>query len=141
MMEPHEHDFVEPSDIEVDENVYIYQQCHHRPVFGSQYSERWDEYFYEEGDRCEAMQITTFEFDEVYYDAGENIPVKQTTGLRKVEYDDAPGTWEDAVIEACADVEDDWPDPEQDEIARAVTVDAETYVVRWERSGRHETLK
>lgn len=62
----HEHDFVEPFDVEVDEVVIVYQRCQHRPIRGAHHSERLDEVFYDEGPRCEARQTTYYYLESVY---------------------------------------------------------------------------
>lgn len=63
----HDHDYAEPFDVEVDEVVVVYQRCQHREVYGEHYSERHDEVFYDEGERCDATQVTYYELDEVVW--------------------------------------------------------------------------
>lgn len=143
MTDPHDHEFhEEDADWSADENLLCSMQCMHRPVYGSQYSERHDEVFYDEGPRCEASKRILWEFDGVYFDRDANIPVEQETGLIELPYDDEPYVWEQAVEQAEWKVNDTRHpniDPESDEVVIPVVIEGDRYEVRW--SNRTENIE
>jgi hypothetical protein len=61
----HDHEFHgEPDEVLIEDDAVIEQkQCNHRPINGSQTSERLDETFYDEGPRCEVVQWRRHDMD------------------------------------------------------------------------------
>lgn len=121
----HEHEFHEPDEIHVDEHIQVIQQCNHRPVYGSTYSEKWDEHFYDEGPRCEATQQTKFYLDSVTRDSTE------------ITWDDMPMLWETIITDAEQQLRSrELPyaiDPKQEDVTVTVVEGGVEYTVRYER--------
>lgn len=61
----HDHEFYgEPEEVLIEDDAVVESvQCTHRPIRGSQHSERLDETFYDEGPQCEAVRWRKFHMD------------------------------------------------------------------------------
>lgn len=125
--EHHTHEFDEPSHLDADEVVRVSFQCTYAPIYGSQYSERHDEYFYDEGPRCETTKNVYYEIDGIYY------------GETKITYDDAPMLWEEVIMaaERYLNTIDPWQSREWWGVDNTCSVDVDhegrTYTVRYEK--------
>lgn len=123
----HEHDFAEPDYLDADEHVRVTFRCNYAPIYGSKYSERHDEVFYDEGPRCEARRYVDYEIEGVYW------------GETRITYEDSESLWIAVTMAAERYLNgiDPWQSREMwgDDTTCSVDVEHEgrTYTVRYEK--------